>query len=71
MKTQFCIVCGGHIGLRGWASHVRSEKKTHGENVYVNIRKGILDKLGKIKNNKQNNLLDRKIWEFHLEDSKK
>lgn len=37
-KSQLCIVCSEHIGLRGWGNHVNMHKRNLGENIYVEVR---------------------------------
>lgn len=40
IKTIFCIVCHKEIGIFGWPSHVKKEKKLHGYDIYKRIKAG-------------------------------
>lgn len=34
-----CYVCGKGVSFMGWNSHVKAEKRKHGENVYLLLRR--------------------------------
>jgi len=54
-----CYVCGADINFRGWASHVKKEKRIHGEDIYK-ILKAERDKLKPKDSPKEQKPLKRK-----------
>ncbi len=42
-----CFVCGANLKVLGWPSHIAKEKRIHGDDVYLRLRKAREKEQGK------------------------